>query len=602
MASARRMMLFGLDSVCPEFVRKYQDVAPNLRALMERGAWGGVLPAYPTITPTNWATISTGAWPGTHGITHFPIHIPGEPLRENISGWTAPPAAERLWEAGERAGKKSVLMKYSCSWPPLVQNGIQVDGCGPDGSESFHSLAREKCFSTIDIPPVAGSAGENYPIVRINLMPVGAGLEATCPFDLDGCGGTRIRLSVDRSGGGAYDRVTVEVEGTPVGAIKVGEWTPWETIEFDTPGGKVKGTVRFKLLELSPDGKTLKLYCPQVYPVTGFTHPPELAGTLVEKFGGFIQEPCWVAHINRWVDHNVFFEMNDYQNRWMAEASVYLLSENPWDMFFMQEHHTDHAMHMFLSRSDSKYADLIDEIHLFPDRFYGEQMVPRRVAEEQLRRCLGSVDRMIGRILSQADDETLVVVVSDHGAIASLGAVHHRDVLVRAGLTVYKDNGSIDWTRTKAVAVRDHIYVNLKGRDPDGIVAPGEEYERVRDRVIDACRDCVFEKTGEKAYTLALRKEDAAMIGLYGDFVGDIVVALRAECVGHEHGPVLPTASFGDYSMRALFSMTGPGVRRGARPKPTRSLVDVTPTIAHLMGMPPPRDSEGAVMRELLID
>lgn len=41
MASARRMMLFGPDSVCPEFVRKYQDVAPNLRILMERGAWGG---------------------------------------------------------------------------------------------------------------------------------------------------------------------------------------------------------------------------------------------------------------------------------------------------------------------------------------------------------------------------------------------------------------------------------------------------------------------------------------------------------------------------------------------------------------------------------
>lgn len=631
MRKPKKLMLFGLDSVMPEIVRKYanEGLLPNLQTLMQRGAFGELLAPFPTITPTNWATISTGAWPGTHGVTHFSLHFPGTPLASHGamsgSGWTEVPKAERLWAAAERAGKKSILMKYSCSWPPVIQHGIQIDGCGPDGNLSFHQLAREKCFSTYDIPPVPGSAGAKYHIVPIDLRPAEGWtgldetgcLEATLHLVITGSRLSRLGLLrglneqsealfyllVHPSTQGGYDRVTISTSKSMIGSmgtLSIGDWSRWARVPFSTNQGDVEGTVRFKLLELSADGRRLRLYCPQVYPTRGFTYPDELGPELVERYGGFVQEPCWVAYINRWVDDNTFFEMNDYQNRWMAEASVYLLTHNDWDLFFMQEHSTDHAMHMYLSKSDSQLSNQVQEIHLFPDSFYGSDMPSQEVAEYNLRRFFVSVDRMIGRILSVADEETLIMVVSDHGATASLGSVHNNDVLEAAGLLVYlQGTREIDWSRTKAVALGDYIYVNLKGRDPDGIVEPGDEYEAVRDKIIEALYDYRFPRTGRRAYTMAIRKEHARILGLYGDRIGDVVCARTGESCSHEHGPILPTEKYGDYSAGSVFIAAGPGIAPGTSPKPIRWLTDIAPTIAYLMDLPVPRDSEGSIMYEI---
>ena len=72
-----------------------------------------------------------------------------------------------------------------------------------------------------------------------------------------------------------------------------------------------------------------------------------------------------------------------------------------------------------------------------------------------------------------------------------------------------------------------YIYVNLKGRDPDGIVEPGEEYERVRDQIFDALLTWCHPETGERPVLLALRKEDCRPWGIYGDAMGDVIYAVR---------------------------------------------------------------------------
>ena len=161
-----------------------------------------------------------------------------------------------------------------------------------------------------------------------------------------------------------------------------------------------------------------------------------------------------------------------------------------------------------------------------------------------------------------------MLAISDHGAKATMANFSVQDVLEKAGLLVYKPTQEgkarqIDWSKTKAVGQRHiHVYVNTKGRDPEGIVEPGDEYEQVVQQVLDALHDYREPKTGLKPITLALTREDARCINLDSPKSGDVVYAVDPR-FGKEHGEFLPTARVGIGDMRGLFIMAGPGRQAG---------------------------------------
>ena len=71
MAAARRVVVLGLDALVPNTLQRFLDegVLPNFAALVARGGLTRVRPVIPAQTPTNWTTIATGAYPGTHATT-----------------------------------------------------------------------------------------------------------------------------------------------------------------------------------------------------------------------------------------------------------------------------------------------------------------------------------------------------------------------------------------------------------------------------------------------------------------------------------------------------------------------------------------------------
>ncbi|MBC7190508.1 alkaline phosphatase family protein, partial [Candidatus Aerophobetes bacterium] len=290
-----------------------------------------------------------------------------------------------------------------------------------------------------------------------------------------------------------------------------------------------------------------------------------------------------------WIDTETLAECIDYQNIWLADACVYLLENKEWDLFFMHAHCPDWAYHTFANKLDPSLNPNKDEVAEY---------------EKLELKMYRSLDRMIGKIIEKASDETLIIVVSDHGAKAT---THHFDpvkLLIEAGLTVLKEDEIgrkvIDWERTKAVVQRScYIYINLKGRDPQGIVEPGEEYEKLRDDIIKLLYDYTDEKTGKKPIVFALKREDARIIGLYGDRIGDIVFAISPD-FGHQHGPHLPTAKYGIGSLQGLFIMKGPGVKKNYLMKRTMWLTDIVPTICYLADLPIPEHAEGGILYQAL--
>jgi predicted AlkP superfamily phosphohydrolase/phosphomutase len=242
-----------------------------------------------------------------------------------------------------------------------------------------------------------------------------------------------------------------------------------------------------------------------------------------------------------------------------------------------------------------------------------------------LDRAYEIVDSFIAGLCCLAGEDTIVAVVSDHGFLPGSIPLPLVDLFVEAGLLVWKDEPAslnrqtvaetptadthrtekrfwaerVDWAQSLAAPLSgNEVYINLKGREPDGIVEPGKEYEDVRTRVIDLLLDYRDPRTGKRVVNMALRKEECRSLGLWGDRVGDIIFTQIPET--GSHGKQLPVADFGGGSMQGFLCLAGPGIRKGYRLERTSWIVDVAPTLCSLMGIPFPRDCEGAILHQLL--
>jgi len=615
MTFPEKLVLIGVDGAISDLVEMLikDGKLPNIGKIAEKGFFGRVLAPYPTVTPNNWTSLATGAWAGTTGIADYHVHHAGDPLHIIYSGFnTNECSAEYLWNAAERAGKRVLLMKYSASWPPTVKNGIQVNGCGPNVTDEVHEICPENLFTNmrgyplanqVDVKPSDSDPNTLTTTLRIAPHPKKRifdarrmGLTATVPtvseLDLKSYEPFIFQVLLPQVKG-QYRQIVISRSARiedQVAALTVGQWSQPVAIGFDSKDKKVEGTIKFKLIELSEDAKRFRLYSTHVMPNEGWTKPTSIGPDLVKQFGSFIQRPGWEGIVRGWTDDATFLEQVEYQNKWMADASVYLMRKYGYDLFFLQTHSPDYAHHVYMTKAEPLTN---------PD----EQS--RTQTFGFLTRVYVSVDQLVGTITEAVDEKTLIAIVSDHGAQSSFSDVNLYDILAEGGLLYRKDEDGvqvIDWSRTKATPHRQcHIYVNLKGREPHGIVEPGE-YEEVREKIIELLHDYKDKKTGRNPFSLVLKREDARILGLHGQGIGDLIFAVNPG-LSHEHGRQLSTVKFGQFGcLDCLLVMAGPGIQKGAQPKPTRWLIDIAPTIAHLLSIPTPRDADGSIMYEILED
>jgi predicted AlkP superfamily phosphohydrolase/phosphomutase len=339
-----------------------------------------------------------------------------------------------------------------------------------------------------------------------------------------------------------------------------------------------------KLVSLSEDAGRFELFVPQIWPVKGYTHPESVAEELYKAVGPFLQNPGRDAL--GLVDDETFFELLNYHHTHLADVAHHLTSTRPWDILFVETHASDYADHFFIGQSDP---------------ISGADPETIRRCRRGLDNTYASIDKWIGRILEIADDDTVVTIASDHGGTPSqFVPVEIDDVLEKAGLLV-RHSGEIDWSRTRAVRVGlIHVFINLKGREPQGIVDPSD-YEKTQQEIIDAIMTYRDPDTGRRPFKLALTREDAEILNLWGDLVGDVVYAVHPGFDG-AHGQHLPVGTFGLSGQHSVFVMSGAGVRKNVSLKRQVRVVDVAPTLCYLLGWPMPKTVEGGIIYEALQD
>jgi len=631
MSKPRKVMMIGIDAAIPQLVQKFtaEGSMPHVKRLMENGGFSKVLTGPPAITPCNWNTLSTGAYQGTHGIPGFWMHFPGNELDKSRTEFTFHSSfckAELIWEAAEKSGKKSILMKYTTSWPPKIKEGFHVDGFAqPFWRSSILEIAPAFCYSTKILEhapePIKFHEAHGWEgLPESKKKPLEASLAVTPKK-----GGETITLQIlliDSIGQG-FDRVLISTDKTQKGVfanIGVGEWSPWKVCSFNIKGIKKDGPLRFKLIELSPNGKNFRLYRSQIYPIKGFTYPENLGEELFKVVGPFQECISDEPYLFKWVDLDTVTQEAQYQASWMAKATDYLTKKIDWSIFYTQWHFVDLMQHNFLALADPASA-----IYDRAKEEFGWNI---------LRLAYKMADDYVGDLIKNADQDTAIIVVSDHGCVPDKRVAMPLNLFKEKELIVTKKNSKgieeIDWSKTKVWVEKPgncDIYVNLKGREPHGSVEP-KDYEKVRDQVIDVLMSWKDPKTGQHPIAIVLKKEDAALVGYWGDRVGDLFFvqssgyawswgfggrkqeALFAdvdpdglEFTAH-HGPQIPTAETEISSNYAVLVMSGPGIKKGYK-RPTEQigpvrLVDVVPTIAHLISLPPPAQSQGAVLHDFL--
>ena len=123
-------------------------------------------------------------------------------------------------------------------------------------------------------------------------------------------------LALDSRGDG-YDRVLIcrNRDGSDVvAASNLGEWSSWAIEQFRIDGNDQQASVRFKLMELAPDGTGLKLYRTQITYTNGFTYgDAELEAELIERFGPYQEHASMTPYTSGMIDFDTALEECEYQ-------------------------------------------------------------------------------------------------------------------------------------------------------------------------------------------------------------------------------------------------------------------------------------------------
>ena len=377
-------------------------------------------------------------------------------------------------------------------------------------------------------------------------------------------------------------------------------------------------------------------------PGAAYTYPGELQPTL-DAMGYRIELDSWYRLGKEKETMAGILELLQVQ----AQAVLRLMKENPTDLLAVVFRATDTAQHYFWRFMDREHPGRSEE----EGQRYGD-LIPQ---------VYGACDTALNQIIEAAGPNSTVFVVSDHGFGRETKMVHlstwlHRlgylhfnrsplgrvkkltfdlgltadnvvNTLGRLGLermftrasretksrifsSLFLSYADIDWERTRAYARGQigQIFLNIRGREPFGIVDPSDEYHAVRSEIAQRLQEMTDPDTGERMVDRVHLKEDV-YTGHRAEEAPDILIEWRdmeywafdmLAGGGRIVAPNLRTRS-GGHRMNGMFVAYGPEIAAGRWLEGAR-IIDVAPTLLHLIGLPVPEGMDGHVLQSIFRD
>jgi predicted AlkP superfamily phosphohydrolase/phosphomutase len=506
-AKVRRIIFLGLDGLDPRLTERYmaEGKLPNLQRLKEQGSFHCLRTTFPSLSPVAWSTFATGVSPAKHNIFDFlnrdlKSYVPElssskvRPARRTlrIGPWRIPLSrpvlemrrkSQTFWKIlGERA-IGSTIIRVPITFPPEEFAGRLLSAmCTPDLRGTQGSFTQ---FTTRLETPVYES-GLRCPLHRCGDCLEGQ-LEGPANELLQEGGvlsaSFRIRLKPS---------LTLEIGGAAY-SLEANQYTPWIKIAFAAaPGINVHGMARFLVTETGPE---FSLYCTPIQidpesPALPISHPSYYSAYLAKLLGSFatvgMAEDTWALNEGV-IDEQAFLDQ------------AYSLLAEREAMFDNALTHTKRGVVACVFDTSDRVQ------HMFFRHHEGRGEARWQHAIEDLYR---QMDRVAGNAMANLDSNTLLFVLSDHGFRSFRRAVNLNSWLKQNGyLTLaggINESGryfaGVDWSRTRAYSLGlSGLYLNLKGREAQGIVARGAEEEGLKRELIAKLSGLRDDENGETA-------------------------------------------------------------------------------------------------------
>jgi predicted AlkP superfamily phosphohydrolase/phosphomutase len=319
-----------------------------------------------------------------------------------------------------------------------------------------------------------------------------------------------------------------------------------------------------------------------------YTYPPQLKEEIEGLVGRYMVD---VDNFRTTEKDRLLADIEDMTAKRFRVAE-HLLETKPWDLFFMVEMGTDRIHHGFW-----RFFDPQHRLHESGNPY-----------ENAMRDYYRALDEKIGSLLRFVDEDTAVLVVSDHGAKRIDGGICVNEWLRREGYLVLKEEPSeptplrpelVDWSRTKAWGEGGYycrLFLNVAGREPEGVVQP-DAYERVRDE-LKAKLEAIPDDREQPIGTTAHRPEDLYeerngvppdLLVYFGDLFWRSIGLVGTRTIHMLENDTGPDDA--NHAPEGLYVLVAPGADPG--PGEERELRDIAPTLLTLLGEPVPAEMEG---------
>lgn len=620
-AEIKRAVILGFDGMDPELTERFiaEGRLPNLAKLRERGTFRKLRTTYPPISPVAWSTFMTGVNPGKHNIydflardvtTYLPFlssaEIKGPKRSLKIGRYTIPLGGARIkamrrstpfWHWLGEAGIFCSVIRVPVTFPPEKFSGVLLSGmCAPDLKGSQGTF----CFAT------TRTGGDKFREggVRVPIRREGDRFRSYIPGPEDPLRSesgrelrTEYELRADKDG----KRACFKIDGQSF-ALTLGEYSNWIPVKFKAGiGFSARGICRFYLKSLTPE---VEVYITPVnidpgHPDLPVSHPVTYSIYLSKLFGPYatlgLAEDTWA--LNESILDDQAFLAQCYSNHEDRERMLFdALEKTERGLCACVFDTTDRVQHMFW-----RYLE---------DDHPAARGISRKERPDVIQDLYRRMDGLVGRVMQQIGDEALLMVVSDHGFQSFARCVNLNAWLHQNGYLALKSGKAqsgdwfedVDWSRTRAYTMGlNGLYLNLKGREREGIVEAGAEAEGLKAELRSRLDGLVDPDSGHIGVT-GIFDCDAVYAGPYVDNAPDLIVGygqgFRASwdsVMGKVTGEVFEDNTKAWSGDHCVDPRLVPGVlfcnRKIADEK--TAIVDVAPTILKLFGLPLPSHLDG---------
>jgi len=326
--------------------------------------------------------------------------------------------------------------------------------------------------------------------------------------------------------------------------------------------------------------------------LSNFTYPPELKEEIAENIGNYVFDVKFRTNQKEQLLVDIY-----QMTKLHFKTVKYLIQNKEWDYC--------HFVIIGLDRIHHAFWKFYDKTH--------HKYEAGNIFESVIKNYYKFLDKEIGELLDLIENNTTVLVVSDHGAKAMKGCLCVNMALENLGLLKFEESPKrgarledtkIDWDNTYAWGWGGYyarIFLNVKGREKNGIIDP-EDYEEWRDKISNLLKD-LPDVQGNPMNTKIYKPEELFDI-IKGD-VPDLMVYFddldwrSAGTVGYEsmyldENDTGPDDAVHDYHGVFIISQLN---KKLGKQLETKNILDIAPTILSIYGIDIPQDMEGKIIK-----